>query len=57
MAKKAYRKLSRRLYPDRPGGSHEQMTKLNICKELVLIDCDARAKTQSGRSADGKDEA
>ena len=33
------------------------MTKLNIRKELVLIDCDARAKTQSGQSADGKDEA
>ena len=44
VAKKAYRRKSMELHPDKPGGSEEAMTKLNICKELVLIDCEATAR-------------
>ena len=50
-AKKAYRKKSMQLHPDKPGGSEEAMTKLNICKELVLIDCQHKRQGRGGHSS------
>lgn len=34
--KMSYRKLSLKLHPDK-GGSEEDMTKLNVCKELIFL--------------------
>jgi len=34
---KAYRQKSRAYHPDKPQGTHDKMTKLNLCKEIVQL--------------------
>ena len=34
---KAYRHLAREAHPDKPGGSTDAMSKLNICREILRI--------------------